>query len=620
MEEGLYYDLRGQRERRSVICARVAADTLRMANDGTLWKEPSMVDDLRERLWTALIYLEHGSSEASAAANRIIMESSYKFCHFAPMIALQILVRDMALLAPPAKEQLRGYVTNMLPHFLEDDMDYVGVNDNFPSMASFICLLAGQMFNDEAAFRVGSGRLLQFKELLRRRGVSTEFNSPTYTPIHAYALAEIAAWVQDEAVVALALELEERTWIDLLGHYHPQTLQHAGPYSRAYMRDSAGRIHSNRFMLLSLLGARLPDYGADTEWSYEALTTGQRISSAMRMMADFHCPTRLVETLLHKTYPFTFKASFDCSPSSDYGADAEPDLCVQGAYEYPAAEGLIQTYMTDNYALGTSTREFHNGMQTDAFHLLYRRSVPVRKLNDVGTVFSRYVSNTKKIDLSMNILNDEGRKIALQHENTAVVVYKPKAFLQSGIHRLALQLYVTLGDDGAAPDEIFLGEQPVAGEWGESAAPCSIYVKDGPVYIAIHPLRISNLGRKMGVSITRQGGFLAVSLINYEGPARNFGAEELLAVCNGFAVEIGSGEKDGDFASFRERCALSSVSDSLSSSVHSRYRISRTVKFNRGGLELALEYSPFSEGVRYMSVNGKSMDIPTLELSGFMLQ
>ncbi|MCM3749739.1 hypothetical protein M3223_20515 [Paenibacillus pasadenensis] len=620
MEEALYYDLRGQRERRAVICARVAADTLHMAHDGTLWKQLSMVDDLRERLWTALIYLEHGGSEASATANRIIMESRYKFCHFAPMIALQILVRDMSLLAPDAKERLGEYVTNELPHFLGNDMDYVGVNDNFPSMASFICLIAGQMFHDEAAFRVGAERLLQFKELLRRRGVSTEFNSPTYTPIHAYALAEIASWVRNEAVVALALELEERTWLDLLGHYHPQTLQHAGPYSRAYMRDSAGRIHSNRYMLLSLLGERLPEYGTDTEWNYESLTTGQRISAAMRMIADFHCPTRLVDMLLHKTYPFTFKAAFDCSPSSDYGADAEPGLCVKGVYEYPAAEGLIHTYMTDNYALGTSTREFHNGMQTDAFHLLYRRSAPVRKLNDVGTVFARYVSDDKEAGLSMNILNDEGRKLALQHENTAVVVYKPKTFLQSGIRRLALQLYLTLGDDGAVPDEIYLGEQPVAGEKGESASLCSIYVKDGPVYIAVHPLQISNLGRNMGISITRQGGFLAVALINYEGPARNFSAEELLGVCNGFAVEVGSGEKDGDFASFRERCALSSVCDSLSSSVHTRYRITRTVKFSREGLELALEYSPFSEGVRYMSVNGKAMDFPALELSGIMLQ
>jgi hypothetical protein len=179
------------------------------------------------------------------------------------------------------------------------------------------CLFAGRLLDDERIYRTGVRKLEQFAKLLSRRGVSSEFNSPSYTPIHAYALAEIAAWLQDESTSFLALQLEVRTWVDLLGHYHPTTFQHAGPYSRAYMTDSAGQLNANRYALLALFGELLERDYPDTSFRYESLTLGQRLSAALRLTAEYHCPVGLAETLLRKSYPFTFRAVFDGSPSTD---------------------------------------------------------------------------------------------------------------------------------------------------------------------------------------------------------------------------------------------------------------------------------------------------------------
>jgi hypothetical protein len=72
--------------------------------------------------------------------------------------------------------------------------------------------------------------------------------------------------------------------------------------------------------------------------------------------------------------------------------------------------------------------------------------------------------------------------------------------------------------------------------------------------------------------------------------------------------------RDGSFAAFRAAYSRHAVEDGLSSSMHTRHRLSRTVRYSREGLEL--EYSPVSEGVRYRTVNGAVPDSPMLALTG----
>jgi hypothetical protein len=606
------YDKLGQQERRVQICGRFVADTLQLLQDDNLWQAKGMVDHIRERTWVALVYMEHGSAQAVDAANRIITTSAFHFCHFTPMISLQMLTRYGHLLTEEAVNVLDSYVKGVIEHFTGCDMDYIGVNDNFPSMAAYSCLIAGKRYGDRALYQVGKNRLAQFKELLTRRGVATEFNSPTYSPIHAYAMAEIATWAGDDEVATLALQLEERTWVDLLGHFHVETLRHAGPYSRAYMSDSAGQWNANRFWLFTLFGDWLSAKELEPEFGYHTLNIGQRMSAAMKMIAEFHCPATLADTFFNKQYPYQFKATFECSPSTDHSASYMPGPDEDDPYEYPAVEGDIQTYMTADFALGTSTREFHNGEQTDAFHLLYRRTAQVRRPADIGTVFSRYVINGKEISSSLNIRNDEGRKLTLQHERVALVAYKPKLLGRQGIHSLALNLNLLMGD--RFPEELYLGEREITE--GSSEEPCSIYVRDGSLYMAFHPLQMTNHGRPCSVRVAKQHDFLVISLLNYEGEARDFARLELIATCNGFVAEVGSADTDGSFTDFRRRQSSRAVKDVLISSIHTRHRTSRTIRYARGGVQLELAYSPGSEGIRYQLINGCMPARPKLELTG----
>ena len=103
----------------------------------------------------------------------------------------------------------------------------------------------------------------------------------------------------------------------------------------------------------------------------------------------------------------------------------EPPVQQEGElanYEYPAGNGRISTYMTEDYALGVASHEFHNGIQTDAFHLLYRRRIPALQQRDIGTVYARYLVNEKQPSHQMVILEDDGRKLGIQHKNTAMML------------------------------------------------------------------------------------------------------------------------------------------------------------------------------------------------------
>jgi hypothetical protein len=636
-----WYDLEGQRSRRKLVLQALKEHTLEYFDDQGNWVAPIWVapiwapgPPLRERLWFAMAFLQDGEERAVRRANGIIVSSTYTFCHFSPMVALQMLIKFGDRLETAAQTVLTDYLKEVLEQFREPEHDFVGVNDNFPCMATYTALMGGQLFGWRDLYEVGVRRLHQLKALLRRRGVDTEYASPTYTVIHAYVMAEIANYIDDEALRKIALQCEERVWVDLLGHYHPSTYQIAGPYSRAYTVDSTGYTHQARYVYYALLGEQVAinplntifadGYGDDPRNVIHNGLPFMQVSVANLAGADYHCPPALVNALVNKTYPFFFKATTEYGPSTDALAIPRThELADIG--EYAAGSGSISTFMTEDYALGIATNEFHNGAQSDTFHVLYRRREPVVHQADVNTVYARYLINgcqpgqenvypTFATTSGDNFLWDQGRKIGLHHERTAMLLYKPKQYGRNSVE--SLELAIILPAYNGVPEEIWLGDHKLDGPNGSSQQPCSVFVKDGPIYLAFHPLLLTDHGREVAVRVRLVNNFVLISFYNYQGPTRDFSIEDFLLTGNGFVTEVASEREVGSFAAFRAKMQQVSVHDELFTCVHYRWANLRRTIYERDGLELACEYSPITEGIKYQTVNGRVPATPQLEVTG----
>ena len=649
MSDG-WHDVDGQRRRQQQVydlLIEYTADSFDMSGQWIgSWMRGSGQPGLRERLWFCIAFLGSGRPELADKANAIITSCRWGHCTFSPMASGQLLLKYPDRLDAEATHALRDYLQGELASIAGPNMDFVGVNDNFPAMSTFDALFCGRLFERDDLYAIGLERLDQLRRLLTRRGVLTEYGSPTYTPISAYCMAEIANLTDDPDVRELALECETRHWVDILGHYHPTTFYVAGPYSRAYTVDSLAHPHQANFVLYALLGERLTVNPVNTLLASRDGVPGQmvhgcpafmQVSNAWLASTTFHCPTWLVDRLADKPTPFRFRATTEFSSSTDAPPDAaRPDPNTQDElYEYAAGSGTVSTFMTPDYALGVATHEFHSGVQTDSFHLLYRRR-PVQRLADIATVYARYVVNDRKPGQSNdyptvppvgtwpdepvgthtsgdNLLRDEGRKLGLHHDRTAMVLYKPKAYARRGV--TSLKLCLLFPARYGPPQEMWLGDRRVDRFPCESVEPCAVFVKDGPVLMCFHPLILTDHGRRVAVKAEQVNDHVVVSLYNYEGPRRDFARRGFLLTGNGFVCEVRS-ETECTLNAFRQEMAGAEVNDSLFACDHTRQTFLRRTRYARPGLTLECEYSPASEGIKHIAVNGRVPAQPVLEVTG----
>ncbi|OCT15208.1 hypothetical protein A8709_13990 [Paenibacillus pectinilyticus] len=634
--EKVYFDLQGQKERADQILGLLVRYHLHDFNAEGQYTGMEPIGGIREKLWFAYAFLAEGSERACLIGNAIIALSHYQHCHFSPKIAIQIIMKCDEMLTDAARKRLYAYVEESIDECALEEMDFVGVNDNFPCMSTFTTLLGGKLLSRPDMIEIGIKRLHQLKQMLTRRGFVSEFNSPTYTVIQLETLADIANLVDDAELREIALQCEERIWADQFARWHPATSQIAGPYSRAYTADSTG--HTQQAAIYTVLGDLMAVNPYNTLFASIDGVEGfeihhnmvfQHMAVASFVNTIFHCPKEIVEHALNKTYPYEVTGTMEFSSSSDEHAWESPQdpVLADDMVEYPAGVGSNTTYMTEDYALGTSTHEFHNGVQTDSFHLLLRRNPHAQpSLRNARAVYAKFTVNEKKPGQTNTYermtctspefsLWDEGRKLAFQHKQTAMVLYKPKRF--GRLQVTSLKLTILMPCPYSEPDEIWLGDRKLEDLTGESHDPCPVYVKDGAVYMAFHPLLLTNHGRQAAVRVERVNGYLTLSFYNYEGEARDFDPKTFVLTGNGFVVQVSSEDESEGFEAFRERASQVQIEDKNLSSPHSRRTVLRRTRFQSEGVALACEYSPISEGIRYMEVNGQALTNEKLAITGY---
>lgn len=630
----MYYDLQGQADRKRQIYEKIAEYTMDYFDQDGHWRVNHSHEEslgLRERIWFVLSYMESGDRGAIQLANRIITATTFSMCHFTPMAALQVLVKYDDQLEPDARAALTAYLNDeLLREFTSVEMEFRGANDNYATMGAYTLLAAGLYLKQDDYMQAGAQRLQQLCKLLQRRGFTSECNSPTYTPIQAYCMAEIAELPLSAELQEMALQCEERLWVDLLFHYHPTTFQTAGPYSRAYAVDSTAHTHSSRILLYILLGDEVAINPMNTFFTGKFGKPGELLHHSVGFMqintgclihTTYHCPAYLVEQMKNRSYPYRVQGTYEYSAAT-FKPQPNPNES-DDLFEMPAGSGSISTYMEPDFAMGVMSREFRTGVFDDAFHLLYRRSRRVTEQKDIATVCSRLILNDKKWGESndyskinwpqwKDALLDEGRKIGIHHDQTAMMLYKPKIGLHEAVSSIKLSLLFSARYGPV--EQIWLGEHRLDQLEGASVEACPVFVKDGPVYMAFFPLVFSDLGREQAVKVEKTSDYLIVSFYNYEGPERHFAQRGFQLTSNGFVAEVRSEAEAGSFEEFRRMFDQVVITDEWA---HGRKisHMRRTV-YEHSQTKLECVWNPISEGIKYIEINGKLLEQPKLSVSG----
>jgi hypothetical protein len=650
---GDFYDPAGQQKRARDFREEFTKARVELFDKQGRWHGAAIDKPIRGLELSAYLvpFLQSGNPKLLAAANAIYEQADefWKGCFSAdsymPLPDIFALMRCRSHLTPAAAARMEQIARLQCEHrFLDARWEFQGDNDNFPLTANAALAAWGVYAKKPELIELARHRFEQFKALLSRRGFASEYNSPAYTFVQLNGLAVAVELVDEPRFRQLSLELETRLWLDLLSHYHPPSGTQGGPWSREYNFDIYGVPIATQGIYLVLGGKPLNTWPSGfatdtTEWGLAR--------AANHATVPYHCPAWLAKWALDRKYPFSVVGTAEGGASYSWlkperGGNLfhwmSKDTAAKdpNTYVLPAWTTRLVNYQTEHYSLGTASRMFNDGSQNDSFVVTVALASPMQSLADVTRVFARYtvddsVPGVTLFDDFMKHVRKQtsfpeaGRTIALQHDRTAMVLYRSAPVEGYKPRRLRTMILIPNREFGAGRpccDQAFIGREEVRGFRGESRPPEPVFLRIYKTYLAFLPL-INNgavgqpLSRQAAVRIQPEGNSLCVSFYNYEGEPLAMNPRQYCMLGNGFICEMGSAD-DGDFAGFRKRFAAGActVSDNYRRTVHSRGVFTRRVSYRRPGLTLETEYEPVTEGIRYQTINGKPPSEPQLEATG----
>ncbi len=577
----------------------------------------------REVLWHCFPLFEKGG-EYAKRANSIIRNTEFKMCHFMPMNFTQLLKKYPHLIEPDVEKKLKDYILKILPHGTDERIHIAMYNDNFAGMAIYTLLVAGEMFGLQEYFDIGMEKLKEVRDYFHRCGAIMEYCSCTYTPIDTLCYAEMANHLENEEAREIALMCEERMWVEIATHYHPETSRLAGPYSRSYTIDMVGHPHLFAGLAWYVFGDRVfanPILDLfqphEKQMMHNGLENLTLPNIAWLINIDYHCPEYLEQLAFNKKYPYETEYMTECIPSNY--AD---DLPVGHIFEYPGIRGRNCTYMTEEFAMGTAFSQFHEGAISDSFTISYRNKDDATRLYDTGVIFSQYIFNDRlpggdneyaifgKVNYTG--FHDEGRKFGLQDKGVSLVTYKAKPYELELVSsaKVSIVIPVHFFDDVKLHNQSGdLINMPYESDTTEA-----IYVNIHKAYFAFIPLEVTDFGTDIKVKIERAGDYILISYYNYSGVARSFSEHELIHLQNGFVCIAESGCDSMD--EFIAEASEYSLKDKLEKQESAWFR---KVQFKNSKTELNLMFSPLSEGIFVSTINRRPTGMQVLRADGLDL-
>ena len=418
----------------------------------------------------------------------------------------------------------------------------------------------------------------------------------------------------------IALFCEINIWKMKCSLYFPPTCQTCGPYSRAYYMDKLCVYGYNRFLFYAVFGddcvinVLKSNYTDDADEKYNS-----QISNVFIANMEYHCPTKFVHELKNRMYPCIIRGTAETSPSADMHLIEvkQGDFCsshskmgspqnlddLDDLYQYSAGVIGTYSYLDKYFAMGTANRDWHNGVQTDNFHLMYSTCIPTEDQKQIGSVFANYFINSNgKINY-----NDLGRKVAMQDKNTAMVLYRPKWY-SNPITSAGLQL--VFSNYKNTIKEIRIGSNKLSTSEIENNyftynKISSVLIDANSVYIMIYPLIVEKDRNSALMEISSVDDAIMLNIYNYLGEPKVFHKHELCMKTNGFLCSVVQKERISDFDEFEKKYSSPVIEDVIRSNVHTRFATERQTTSKIDNLELVCCYSPLNDSIRYMTVNGE---------------
>lgn len=594
--------------------------------NGTLVNQDSLANNYRVLLPLAVPFL-YGSPEERAFGNRVMRAAPYLGGEFCRFTTLRTLLRDRTHLEEDTVRHLEGYLERFLSEAVSPAHQFHGVNYNQSAMSTFEMLAGGEYVQDQTLVEQGLANLLQVRENFIRDGFTSEYTSPTYSPITLMAFEEIANLVQHEQAVSIAQNAALRVWLEIAAFYHPPSLGLAAPMSRAYTIDAAGNFHALHIVLYHAFGPEVAPSPEDYVYRNPCTNfihndfefTCQTVS--WQIAAEYHPNEAVEDVLLNKSYPYYVAGTVEFAECINAKATAEPNGVITfeplSSINWSCKAGLNRSYMTADYGIGTGTIQWLDGGQSEPFIFTCRKSASVRSVSDRSSIFTRYLINDNAVakdnyypffDKHTNKDNTrhEGSSFTLQKDNLVLYCTQPYRFERSQIYCLRLAIVVPI-QWGGGVDEIWYGSDKINSFHGDFLDEEIIYLRMGGSYIAFLPLTHGVVERQNAVSFREENGFGVISIYNYQGPARDFEELEVVRALNGFVCRASS-EAETDFRAFRQHALRGRVVDYFS------YQ-TRKVRYIDGGTQLYLEYSPSTLSYKQRTVNGKREPEPQFECS-----
>jgi len=573
----------------------------------------------RESSWYAIVLLDRGRAEDIELANRIfenLLLKTGSVTHSFVSTGYAYL-KYGHLLTEAARERMKEFMRYCAPEANRHQYHFGNVNHPLTGWCGMV--LAGQVLDNPLLSEAGWARIEDFlwwmdwqHDVDRGMGTYSEFNSPTYTLTDIMGAAMAADACPEGPFKEKLIELEGRFWLDAALFYHHPTQLLSGPHSRAYQDGCIGGGASMDIIFHAITeGKTFVDY--QLLWDYEHEC--DLLDAAATATVDFHIPERARKIAFEKKFPYYVQVNgFSCG--WHYGEFVEDS---QGSYgdekgiryaeygdNYPAHYVDIKSYQTAEYSLGTSSLPYADGGQCNTFMLRYRRCETPEKRGDTRSIYTRYIKNDKKQGehnyyrrenrhRGSTVLIEEGRPACLQHQNKAIVLYRPREVENRYNRSLKLNILMTHFADF---DELHIGDRPVRSipmdfDWKQI-----VYVRDAKVYVAFRFLEPTDLGRKVPCWLAEERDHLVISIYNYEGEERDFEKEQMFSVHNGFVCEVherGDFDTLEDFKRYMESGKLQERRDGTR----------REILYESGGDVLKLVFDTEREKFLHQSVNGQ---------------
>lgn len=561
---------------------------------------PHLVDDLgqgkipqfcppyREVVW-CLPALFSGGAEYIELANRMITKyhdassladdpnvvnhQSQKFNIFQSNAFCELYNDYGQSMSESAREVVMWHVQQVPKTFkgsAQPDFVFRGCNDNMPAMATCGLVLAGQILDDKQAIEHARWNLMQLGNMLSRCAWMGEYNSPTYTPVTLRSMAKIVEVAQDTQIRDLALQIEHRLWAEVLLHFHPGTFQQAGPMSRAYAVNRAGHNYNLQCLLWYALGEELT--GRDLIKSFFEPNGKQVIhfngcpyQSAAEFCHLINTKLHLPDSLLHLVHSRQY-------PARIQGRSEQSRSCLAGA------QVQTQTYMQQDYSLGTVNYPFVNAHQTCSLHLTYAWHEDVKTFQDAGTAFTCYrtddlpygqLAHSADGEFEGEVHTDNmSWSYAMQKDNVALMLCTPaltKDFevnLLDSITTNTLKLQLVFSAHfGRVTSCCFDDPEDTIARASTNVSAVSLHA--GQVFVHVQPLLPTQMQRQHAVRLVKQNEYDVLELINYEGQAKTFSCQDLQRVLNGLVITISDASSYPSLQAFHDKHNQARVVDYL---------------------------------------------------------